>query len=83
VAQEDAARRAKNEEQLKLAQAESRARPHDLSLHLLLGDRYRVLGWSTQARDEYRAVLAREPKNAKALAGLEALARTPHEHVAP
>jgi len=83
VAQEDAARRAKNEEQLRLAQAESRASPRNLALHLLLGDRYRTLGWVTQARDEYRAALALDPKNAAAHAGLQALANVPDHHQAP
>jgi tetratricopeptide (TPR) repeat protein len=83
VAQEDAARRAKNEEQLRLAQAESRANPGDLSLHLLLADRYQVLGWQIPSRDEYRAALALEPKNARARAGLQALAGTTRDLRAP
>ena len=64
-----------------LAQAASRANPADVSLHLVLGDRYRALGWAIQAREEYRAALAHDPKNPRALSGLDALSGAPtHQH---
>jgi len=80
LAARDATRLATNRQRLKYYQAQSRLYPNVVPLHMILADRYRELGWTTQARDEYRAVLRIQPSNKQAAAGLKSLTAPEPDH---
>jgi tetratricopeptide (TPR) repeat protein len=66
---------ASNEQQLDRLGALSLARPKDSRLHLVLADRYRDLGLTTAARDEYLAVLRLDRRDERARQGIAGLAK--------
>jgi Flp pilus assembly protein TadD len=72
-----------NDQQLKRFEALSRIETENVALLLVLADRYRDLHLIGPARDQYLAVLHLEPKNARALEGLQRLAERPAGTTAP
>ena len=63
-----------NSQQLEQLQALLAAHPENITLHLVLADRYRTLHLDGPARDEYMLVQQSMPRNARAQKGLAALA---------
>jgi tetratricopeptide (TPR) repeat protein len=64
-----------NAQQFNTLQAVAKRHPENVLLRLALADRYRFLGMTRPARDEYRAILSLDANNSRARAGLAALER--------
>ncbi len=78
VANRNATAMAFNAQQLKQIQALTYVHPDAVPLRLILADRYRQLGMLAASRDEYLLVTQLDPHNARAVAGLKALASEQH-----
>ncbi len=64
-----------NDNQLKQIHGLAKLHPQSVPLHLILADRYRDLGFTGAARDEYLYVLQLDPANQKAKIGSEKLTK--------
>jgi cytochrome c-type biogenesis protein CcmH/NrfG len=68
-----------NEQQQHRIERLSQENPKNVSLHLILAERYRNLGLVTMARSQYLLALRYDPRNARAKSGLQYLARQPDQ----
>jgi tetratricopeptide (TPR) repeat protein len=67
-----------NQQQQQKIERLSQENPKNVSLHLILAERYQSLGLVKMARSRYRLALRYDPRNTRAKAGLEYLARQPN-----